>query len=63
MGRLIGETDRRGEQPITRAYSPQNLFATLYALLGIDPKTTVPDESGRPMYLLNDRDPIGELLG
>ena len=28
----------------------------------IDPQTTIPDHSGRPMYLLDDREPITELL-
>jgi hypothetical protein len=31
--------------------------------MGINPETTVPDFSGRPMYLLDDREPISELVG
>lgn len=62
MGQYVGETNSRAEHPVTRAYNPQNVLATLYHVLGIDPATTLPDTGGRPVYLLDDRDPIGELV-
>jgi hypothetical protein len=62
MGQYVGETSSRAEQPRTRAYGPQNLLSTLYHALGIDPAATIRDGSGRPMYLLDDREPIRELL-
>jgi hypothetical protein len=62
MGQYVGATDRRGEAPTTRAYSPQNVLATLYHVLGIDPGRTLPDFNGRPQYLLDDRDVIAELV-
>jgi hypothetical protein len=62
MGQYVGETDTRAERPKSRAYGPQNMLATLYHVMGIDPALTVPDNSGRPMYLLDERDPIRELL-
>lgn len=62
MGQYIGATDARAERPKTRAYGPQNLLATLYGVLGIDPVATIRDGSGRPMYLLDEREPIRELL-
>jgi Protein of unknown function (DUF1501) len=40
----------------------QNVFATLYHNLGIDPATTVADREGRPMALLDEREPIRELI-
>jgi hypothetical protein len=61
-GQVIGETDRHGAQPRTRTYAPQNLLATLYQFLGIDTTATFPDHLGRPQYILDDRDPISELL-
>jgi hypothetical protein len=30
--------------------------------MGIDPSKTFPNGSGRPMYILDDRDPVTELL-
>jgi len=62
MGQYVGETSSGGEYPITRAYTPQNILATLYHVLGIDPSTTIPDHNGRPQYLLEDRDPVKELI-
>ena len=62
MGQVIGATDPRGERPKGGAYTPQNVLATLYHVLGIDPVTTLPDLQGRPMYLLDDRDKVSELV-
>jgi uncharacterized protein (DUF1501 family) len=62
VGQVIGATDSRCVRPRTRAYGPQNVLATLYDVLGIDPSATIPDYSGRPMNVLDDRDPIAELL-
>jgi len=38
------------------------VLATLYHVLGIDPATTLPDHQGRPVYLLDDRDKVAELV-
>jgi hypothetical protein len=40
----------------------RNVLATLYHVLGIDLSATLSDYSGRPIYLLNDREPIAELV-
>jgi hypothetical protein len=61
-GQVVGATDRRGEEPIGQPYTPQNVLATLYHVLSIDPATTLPDYSGRPIYLLDDRKRIEELV-
>ena len=47
----------------TRVYGPQNVLATLYRHLGIDPEQTLPDQGGRPMHLLDDVQPITGILG
>jgi len=41
MGQYVGETNALGEYPTSRAYGPQNILATLYHVLGIDPSDTV----------------------
>src|SRR5262249_10260241 len=61
MGQVVGATDPRGERPSGMPYTPQNVLATLYHVLGIDPVTTLPDHSGRPIYLLDEREKIAEL--
>lgn len=63
MGQVIGSTNRLGEVPQDRPLHYQNVFATLYRQLGIDPMTTtVPDFAGRPHYMLDIREPIDELI-
>ena len=62
MGQFVGATNSGGEYPVTRPYTPQNILATLYHVMGIDPSATLPDHNGRPQYLLDDRDPVKELI-
>jgi len=62
MGQVVGATDKLASHPTTKAYSPQSVLATLYHVLGIDPGTNLPDHNGRPMYLLDEREPVVELL-
>jgi uncharacterized protein (DUF1501 family) len=62
MGQVIGSTDGKAENIKQRPLTPQNVFATVYRLLGIDPAQTLPDHNGRPMYLLEDSEPIAELI-
>jgi hypothetical protein len=61
-GQTIGATNARGEVPVGKPYTPQNVLATLYRHLGIDPQTTLNDHSGRPVFLLDDPTPIKELM-
>ena len=63
MGQVIGATTARAERAVGRPYTPQNMLATLYQdVLGINPATTLPGINGRPMYLLDNRDRIRELV-
>jgi hypothetical protein len=62
MGQAIGATNARGEYPIDRKYKVPQLLSTIYSAMGVDPSTTFPDNFGRPMYILDDRDPVVELL-
>ena len=61
-GQVVGATDASGARPAGRPYNPQNILATLYHVLGINPSTTIVDHSGRPRYVLDDRRRIDELL-
>ena len=61
-GQVVGATDARGERPVGRPNTPQNVLSTLYHVLGIDPETTLPDHNGRPIYLLDDRRRVEELV-
>jgi uncharacterized protein (DUF1501 family) len=50
-GQVIGQSDRIGAYPASRAYSPADLAATIYRALGIDPATELSDRLGRPNRL------------
>jgi hypothetical protein len=62
VGQVIGETDAHAGRSKVRPYTPGNVLATLYGHLGIDPATTIADYNNRPMYVLDDREPVRELL-
>jgi uncharacterized protein (DUF1501 family) len=61
-GQVIGATNRRGEYPVERPLSPQDLLATIYRHLGIDHRTELRDLSGRPVPILSGCEPIRELI-
>jgi uncharacterized protein (DUF1501 family) len=62
MGQAIGASSPRGEYPANRRVTASQVLATLYRASGIDPSMTFPNNNGRPMYILDDREPITELL-
>jgi hypothetical protein len=62
MGQAIGTTTSRGETPKDLPYRVPQVLSTLYQAIGIDPATTFPNGNGRPMYILDDRDPVAELV-
>lgn len=62
MGQVIGETTSRAERSKTGKMSFENVISTVYHVLGIDPKLTLPDFAGRPQFLLDDPAPIRELV-
>jgi hypothetical protein len=61
-GQIVGSTDAKGERPHTRAVTPANIHATIYTVLGIDPKLNLLDHQGRTVAVLDDPTPIDELL-
>jgi hypothetical protein len=62
-GQVIGSTGKDAAQAKDRPVHFQEVFATLYSNLGLDPRTcTVTDLSGRPHYLVDDPYvPVAEL--
>lgn len=61
MGQVIGATDSQAGYPINRPIDPQDLMATLYRHLSIDPAMHFPDGSGRPIAITTGT-PIQELV-
>jgi uncharacterized protein (DUF1501 family) len=63
VGQVIGSTDRLGGEPDDRPVHFQEIFATLYANLGIDVnRATIDDLSGRPQFLVDGYQPMKELI-
>ena len=61
-GLVVGSTDRLGERPKERAVTPSNIHATIYRVLGIDPKLQLLEPTGRPVNVLDDPTPVDELF-
>jgi uncharacterized protein (DUF1501 family) len=47
-GQVIGQTDRQGGVPITNAFTPEDLAATIFHLLGIGTHAEFQDAQSRP---------------
>jgi len=60
-GQVIGATNSKGEHPVERAMTPNDLWASVLHHLGIDPHHTFHDHTGRPMPILPFGEPIPEL--
>lgn len=50
-GQVIGRSDRIGAYPATTPYSPDDVGATVYHVLGVNPTAEVRDRQGRPVQL------------
>ena len=62
MGQAVGASTARAERPKDRPYTASQVLSTVYRAVGIDPATTFLNGNGRPMYVLDDRAPVTELL-
>mgnify|MGYP001186332109 CR=1 FL=1 len=62
-GTVIGRTDRHGQIPVDDPVTPADLAASVYWLLGIDPKRIVTTRDGRPVPILNHGRVIKGVIG
>lgn len=60
-GNLIGKSDKDAAYPIERPVSPEDLAATVYHALGIDPELRVLDSQNRPTPIVDGGQPVLEL--
>ncbi|MCA9099778.1 MAG: DUF1501 domain-containing protein [Planctomycetales bacterium] len=56
-GRIIGSTNDKAEFPTSGAFGPNDFSTIIYHALGLDPRMTIDNFSGRPIALL----PSGQL--
>jgi uncharacterized protein (DUF1501 family) len=62
MGQVIGQSSAKAETPLTQLVRPQDLMATVFHHLDIDPHQQFVNQAGRPVYMIEDGRPIPELL-
>lgn len=62
MGQIVGSTNARGEYPTSVPVTPQDLLATIYRHLGIDPEHAFTDYTGRSVPILYHGQAIRQLI-
>jgi hypothetical protein len=63
VGQVIGSTDKLGGSAASRPVHYQDVMATIYHNLGIDPHAFIQDKAGRPVFILPPTaEPIRELV-
>ena len=60
-GQVYGSSDRGTANPSTNTVGPADLAATIFLLLGIDPRADITDQQGRP-FIASSGSPIKEIL-
>src|SRR4029079_12959823 len=62
-GIVYGASDKDAAYPIDRPTSPEDLAATIYHALGIDPGMRLRDPQGREVTLVDGGKPVHDLFG
>jgi len=62
MGQAIGETNDKAEYPTTKPATPGCLLSTMYHVLGVNHKHVFYDQANRPLPILNEGQPIADLI-
>src|SRR5262249_44009717 len=62
-GIVYGRSDKDAGYPIEHPVSPEDLAATIFDALGIDPHGFIQDKQGRPVALVDGGRPLRELFG
>jgi hypothetical protein len=61
-GQVIGKTNDRGEEPVERPITPEDVAASFFHSLGIDPHKEYHTPTGRPVHIVRDGKVIKELF-
>ena len=61
VGQAIGETDDIASAPVGEGFTPDDLAASFFRNIGIDPQTKYQTNVGRPVTLVRDGRPILQL--
>lgn len=63
MGQVVGSTNEKAEYPTSQAASVGCVLSTMYHVLGIDYRHVFHDHARRPLPVLNEGEPIRDLVG
>ena len=55
LGAVVGTSDKTGAYPLDTSYKPDDIMATMYHQLGINPKTIIHDQLKRPMPIADGK--------
>jgi hypothetical protein len=61
-GAVIGKSDKEAGYPADRPVNPEDIAATVFSALGIDPHSFIKDKQGRPVALIDGGRPLSELM-
>jgi hypothetical protein len=61
-GQVIGATNAKAEEPVSRIMNSNCLLASIYERFGINTSDTFPNSAGRPIHILPEGEPIPELF-
>jgi hypothetical protein len=61
-GTTYGRSDKDAAYPATHPVSPEDMAATIYQSLGIDPHLVIPDQQGRPVRMIEGGEPLTKLF-
>ncbi|WP_254510651.1 DUF1501 domain-containing protein [Anatilimnocola floriformis] len=62
-GIAYGSSDKDAAYPIDKPVTPEDLAATIYSALGIDPHLQLPDPQGRPVSIVDGGRVLTDLFG
>ncbi|MFA6292872.1 MAG: DUF1501 domain-containing protein [Victivallales bacterium] len=60
-GEIVGASDARGEQPVSRPVYPQDFLGSIYELMGIDPDGKMPNPMGENVTIMPPQSKFGRL--
>lgn len=60
-GYVHGESDETGSEPVTKPVKPEDLAATIYYLLGINPAAEIVDTQNRPL-MISSGEPVLDVI-
>jgi hypothetical protein len=63
MGQAVGTTNTTAEYPTSKPATPGCVLSTMYHVLGIDYRHVFFDDGQRPLPVLNEGEPVQELVG